>query len=197
MSKEAFHKNSISYGVWLHCGDCDRAYDFSDDLGAASTTTPYLDVGADVAAGNGSVVVSEWYIPVSFSWREKRETRSSDTPMGTPRPRARSIGGSRVVLYSPAKYEAYQEMLFQSALDLGIVLGGVVYLQFCMKMPESWSEKKKLEMCGAPCRSKPDADNLSKGVLDALSKNDERVWKLSSEKRWAREGGIVIRSMEE
>ena len=42
-------------------------------------------------------------------------------------------------------------------------------------MPESWSEKKKAAMAGHLMRQKPDADNVSKAIGDALFDNDERL----------------------
>lgn len=49
-----------------------------------------------------------------------------------------------------------------------------VNLTFYMPMPESWSGVKKRRMEGAPHTTKPDRDNLEKGVCDALNKI---VWK--------------------
>lgn len=41
-----------------------------------------------------------------------------------------------------------------------------------LPMPESWSRKKRNAMRGQPHRQKPDRDNIDKGLLDALWKND-------------------------
>ena len=50
--------------------------------------------------------------------------------------------------------------------------------------PESWSAKKKIEHAGAPHRQKPDADNIAKGVMDALWDQDQVVAELYVRKSW-------------
>lgn len=40
-------------------------------------------------------------------------------------------------------------------------------------MPQSWSKKKKAEMLGTLHRSKPDWDNIGKGVSDSLYPDDD------------------------
>ena len=40
---------------------------------------------------------------------------------------------------------------------------------FYMPIPESWAVKKKLNMAGRPMVSKPDIDNLLKGLFDAAN----------------------------
>lgn len=49
-----------------------------------------------------------------------------------------------------------------------------INLTFYLPMPESWSKKKKIESDGQMHVSKPDRDNLEKGICDALNKI---VWK--------------------
>jgi len=43
-----------------------------------------------------------------------------------------------------------------------------------------------------PCQVAPDCDNLVKEFLDALVTNDQHVWKIDCEKRWARAGSIIV-----
>lgn len=70
-------------------------------------------------------------------------------------------------------------------------------LQFHLKMPDSWSKKKRGEMNGKPHQQKPDIDNLVKGVLDALCEDDEYIWHLGSmAKFWAEEGKIIFKEEE-
>jgi len=64
--------------------------------------------------------------------------------------------------------------------------------RFCLPMPNSWSEKRKRESEGKPHQSRPDLDNLVKGVLDALLDEDSLVWRFSAEKIWGYEGRIEI-----
>lgn len=53
------------------------------------------------------------------------------------------------------------------------------------QMPASWSAKKKAQMYGQKKRSKPDADNIAKGVSDALWPNDHELGDLGGvERRW-------------
>lgn len=50
-----------------------------------------------------------------------------------------------------------------------------IYCFFHLPVPESWPEKKKQEHYGKLHRGKPDADNLTKGVADALFGEDKAV----------------------
>ena len=70
-----------------------------------------------------------------------------------------------------------------------------VDLSFNIPMPESWSKKRKMEMEGKPHQQKPDVDNLTKSVLDALCADDSYVWRIKSKKRWAYEGSIIIKAL--
>lgn len=66
-------------------------------------------------------------------------------------------------------------------------------LVFELPMPASWSEKKRRAMLGSPHRTKPDIDNLTKAVLDALCSNDCTIWNLASlSKRWGEVGAITF-----
>jgi Holliday junction resolvase RusA-like endonuclease len=59
-------------------------------------------------------------------------------------------------------------------------------------MPDSWSQKKKEKMNGLPCESKPDTDNITKAIKDALLKDDSAVWWEKAQKHWAYRGSIII-----
>lgn len=65
---------------------------------------------------------------------------------------------------------------------------------FILPMPESWPETKKLKMDGRPHRQRPDVDNLHKGLLDSIYKQDCYVWDNRITKRWGREGKIIVRT---
>lgn len=69
------------------------------------------------------------------------------------------------------------------------------HMIFHIPMPDSWPKKKKLEMDGQPHKQKPDKDNLEKGVLDALCKEDSYVWDGRVSKYWAFKGKIVIKNL--
>ena len=53
-----------------------------------------------------------------------------------------------------------------------------------ISMPASWIQKKKDAMRGQLHQSKPDRDNIDKGVLDALWESDSCIATGTIEKRW-------------
>jgi Holliday junction resolvase RusA-like endonuclease len=93
---------------------------------------------------------------------------------------------------SVTKYFAFKTIISAQAKQMGFTLGRCLEAIYCIPMPNSWSEKKKKEMNGLPCLSKPDTDNITKAIKDALKKNDGDVWWEKAEKRWAFKGSIII-----
>ena len=79
-------------------------------------------------------------------------------------------------------------------------LQGQVSINSCnfkIKMPMSWSQKKKIAMQGTPHISKPDTDNLLKAIKDGLSgrvyDDDCQVWRITNiTKTWDIDGGIEL-----
>jgi Holliday junction resolvase RusA-like endonuclease len=71
-------------------------------------------------------------------------------------------------------------------------LPGELHLTFFIKMPASWSAKKKAAMVGAPHQGKPDVDNIAKAWMDAFKSDDSHVYSLRAEKYWADEGSIEV-----
>ena len=63
---------------------------------------------------------------------------------------------------------------------------------FFLPMPESWSARKRRVTRGMPHMVRPDLDNLTKALLDALYENDAIVYSISLAKFWEEEGKIVI-----
>ncbi len=59
-------------------------------------------------------------------------------------------------------------------------------------MPNSWSEKVKLNMDGKPHQQRPDVDNYLKSFMDALCIDDSYVYDVHAKKFWAREGSIEL-----
>ena len=53
-----------------------------------------------------------------------------------------------------------------------------------LPMPKSWSRREKLEAMGCPHMQRPDADNILKGISDALTTNDAYIHKMSAAKYW-------------
>lgn len=78
-----------------------------------------------------------------------------------------------------------------NATDIVINKGGTVII-FDIAMPKSWSKKKKAEMLHQPHNQKPDTDNLSKAILDALFIEDKEVYNFIPYKFWSDEDAIYI-----
>ena len=58
--------------------------------------------------------------------------------------------------------------------------------------PASWSAKKKEAAFGQPHRSKPDLDNLAKGVMDAMFVDDQGIARGTFAKLWGKVAGVEI-----
>ncbi|NRD80308.1 RusA family crossover junction endodeoxyribonuclease [Bacillus sp. BRMEA1] len=69
-------------------------------------------------------------------------------------------------------------------------------ITFYMPMPSSWSGKKKERMNGAIHRSKPDIDNMVKGLFDSFNKivwkDDNQVCEVHSKKVYSFNPGIGV-----
>ena len=63
---------------------------------------------------------------------------------------------------------------------------------FTLAMPKSWSRRKRDELAGEPHEQKPDADNLVKGLIDAVYQEDKGVWGVEGYKFWNYAGSITI-----
>jgi Holliday junction resolvase RusA-like endonuclease len=72
------------------------------------------------------------------------------------------------------KFWAYKDAL-RSALKAEDIPDSY-HVVFTLPMPASWSRKKRAAMLHQPHRSRPDKDNLEKGLLDALFEEDSHVW---------------------
>lgn len=68
------------------------------------------------------------------------------------------------------------------------------HVVFVMPMPQSWTNKKKEKMNGAPHQQRPDVDNLVKALLDAVYLDDSCVWDIRASKKWGYSGQIIIKS---
>ena len=106
------------------------------------------------------------------------------TPVPQGRPRAFQRGG-KIGMYDPATSKAWKSTVTQVAgyqRDRWHEGALVVTLKFYMPKP-------KAAKPFTPCTKKPDIDNLSKAVLDALNevcyKDDSQVIALSVTKRYA------------
>ncbi len=66
------------------------------------------------------------------------------------------------------------------------------HIVFYLPMPESWTAKKKLKLCGEAHLTVPYLDNLIKALLDALFTQDSHIWHYTASKLWAKKGAIHI-----
>ena len=118
-------------------------------------------------------------------------------PVAQPRHRVRTIG-KRSMLYLPSKHPVHA---FKEAIRLA-AKGGPIFqcpvwvgITAVFGMPESWTKAKRAKLDDTPHAQKPDADNVAKAVLDALSghwDDDCQVYELSVEKRWGTEAQTII-----
>lgn len=70
------------------------------------------------------------------------------------------------------------------------------HITYVLPMPKSWSKKKRAAMDGQPHQQKPDVDNLTKALLDALFEDDAHIWDVRTSKRWGEVGMIIIKETE-
>jgi crossover junction endodeoxyribonuclease RusA len=132
--------------------------------------------------------------------------RADGMPKGQPRPRAFSRGGKAAV-YDPGTAEGWKSAVAESAKDLagGAIIHPLsVTLTFFMPRPKSHYRTYGGLKNSFPVfmhDRKPDADNLAKAVLDALTairvwQDDDQVCELTIRKYWEQRGthapGCVI-----
>lgn len=86
----------------------------------------------------------------------------------------------------------YRDFCDELRLKFKYALPDVLVLRFWMPMPPSWSKKKKAAYRGEPHQQKPDIDNLSKAVMDALAPDDSYIYVLHATKYWGEYPGIDI-----
>lgn len=90
------------------------------------------------------------------------------------------------------RYFKFKNDMFLQALAMKFELGDFLDAVYFIPMPQSWSEKKRKQMVGLPCKVKPDTDNITKAIKDALKVEDGDVWYEKAEKRWGFLGSILI-----
>ena len=73
---------------------------------------------------------------------------------------------------------------------------GKYSLIFIIKIPDTWSKKKKEEMNWKPHRQSPDTDNLFKAFTDTVfyknERNDKEVYSIKARKYWGTEWKITF-----
>jgi len=73
-----------------------------------------------------------------------------------------------------------------------IKLSDKLEVEFHLKMPDSWSKKKKAQMLGKPHKQRPDVDNMCKAIMDCLLKEDSHIYHINASKYWSEEDYIVF-----
>ena len=61
-----------------------------------------------------------------------------------------------------------------------------------IKMPKSWTKKKKREMLGKPHQQRPDVDNITKAIMDILCKEDSFIYHIDIKKFWSEESIVLL-----
>ena len=113
-------------------------------------------------------------------------------PMPAPRPRVTRNG-----THNPTDYTIYKRAVGMIARrrfrrpEEGPV---AMHIDFLFEVPKSWSKKRKA--AAKWHTSRPDIDNLQKGIKDALNgiayKDDSQVCQVTARKQYADRSGIII-----
>ncbi len=100
-------------------------------------------------------------------------------PFGKARPRV-----TRGHTYMPDSYTAARDALRLLFGPVTIEPPWSLQVTAVRAMPGSWSKRRRGEMAGAWCVSKPDADNIVGAVMDALFEDDAAVVSVTCCKVW-------------
>jgi Holliday junction resolvase RusA-like endonuclease len=107
-------------------------------------------------------------------------------PMGKPRQTQRDKWKKREVV---TRYHTFKDECRLANVTLP---EAGAHVTFVLPMPASWSRKKRDQMDGAPHTQKPDIDNCTKALMDAVFPDDSGVWDIRTTKIWGLEGQIRI-----
>ena len=122
-----------------------------------------------------------------------------------PTPKARHRGyvsGGRIIVYDPQKKEcnaSKRSCLSQMASGgLSPIKDGPIFIEITnyVKIPESWTQKKRDSFEGRPCICRPDLDNYEKFYFDVLNgiayTDDRQITKSLSEKLYSKNPRVEI-----
>jgi len=114
------------------------------------------------------------------------------TPMGKPRMTQRDkwLKPPRKPIAQYWKYK--DELIAESALNGFKLPESGFHVTFILPMPNSWTDKKRNQMNNSPHQSKPDVDNMVKGLKDCLCESDSHIWDYRITKLWGTHGKIII-----
>lgn len=103
-------------------------------------------------------------------------------PVGSPRQTQRDKWMKRPCVVKYRDWCSKARASVPKGADLGLYRE-VTFIAY-MGFPPTYSVNKKADLTNQPHLLKPDIDNISKSVLDALFEDDKVIYKLSAEKRW-------------
>ena len=119
-------------------------------------------------------------------------------PVPASRPRV-----SRWSTYYPKKYTQFKKEMEALTGELDTTPCEslvVVSLRFKIKIPQSWSKKKRLERENTYCNNNSDVDNYIKAILDSLNGvyfiDDRQVVEVFASKKYSNEPRILFTMME-
>jgi Holliday junction resolvase RusA-like endonuclease len=119
-------------------------------------------------------------------------------PVPAARPRV-----SRWSTYYPKKYTRFKKEMEALTGELDTTPCEnlvVVSLRFKIKIPQSWSKKKRLERENTYCNNNSDIDNYIKAMLDSLNGvyfiDDRQVVEIFASKKYSNEPRILFTMME-
>lgn len=112
--------------------------------------------------------------------------------------------GAHVIAYTPEKTKAYESEIKAAAMLAmagNQVAMGAVYVDIVIHVepPASWSKKRRAEALADVTfpMGKPDIDNVTKGILDAMNGivygDDKQVVQMTVVKRYFEPAGVVVR----
>ena len=129
-------------------------------------------------------------------------------PVGKGRPRVTARGGKFAHAYTPKKTKDFEdairfEFMASNCETMPVYPKGMplkVDMTFAFEVPKSYSKKKREACLNGRIQHtrKPDADNIAKAVLDAVSggyamDDDSQVVVLTMEKIFAEESYVEVR----
>ena len=110
--------------------------------------------------------------------------------MGKERVRFNTLTGVARTPERTVNYENKVALVAKNAMDGRPPIDGpvAVIYDILMKMPASWSKKKKASMVFAPCTKRPDTDNILKAIMEGMTGvvyyDDAQVFLPVPIKRW-------------
>ena len=94
------------------------------------------------------------------------------------------------------QYFRYKDELRKKCREIGLerIPASIYTLKFYIKMPDSWSKKKREQLNGKFHQQTPDIDNITKALFDSLEVQDNYIAEVSNGygKYWAEKAGILL-----